>query len=69
MTAVNTLEPIYFTTTVKICICSIRLQKGFNCTQSASLFDRYKCICESRFSVEAELELGFLRTVKSEMFI
>ena len=35
---------------------------------SASLFYRYKCICGSTFSVEAELKLGFLRTVKSKIF-
>jgi hypothetical protein len=40
-----------------------------HCKCSESLFYGYKCICESRFSVEAELELGFLRTVKSEMFV
>lgn len=68
MTAVNTLKPIYFTTTVKICTCSIWLQKCFNCIVSTSLFYRYKCIC-GRFSVETELELGFLRTVKTKMFM
>jgi len=69
MTAVNTLKPVYFTTIAKICICSVWMQKCFNCIVSTSLFYRYKCICGSRFSVEAELELDFLRTFKSEMFI